>query len=343
MSHSHSIINNGTETFVLVVAPEGLFNARSDHPNFAEILRRLQNTDDEGLPAPDYDGIEAQFDVATAITERFQRLSRRVTVRGGKVYLDGDEADEAITRQILRFVEDGHDFAPLVNFYERIQSNPSDNSRAQLYSWIGAQDDTVTITDAGTMIAYKGVESDGKGGFQSTKVGTAIVDGETINGKIPNYVGAAVEMPRSTVADRPEVACSTGLHVGTFDYATQWSRSGVTLKVEVDPADVVSVPNDAGGQKVRVCRYKVLDIVEGPVKDSLVRGFVQPDDEVEWAVGDRGADADGDEFVVLHNSVAEDGVLDGDGDLLVEFDGGDELYVRADEATKIAPTPDVLL
>ena len=67
-------------------------------------------------------------------------------------------------------------------------------------------------------------------------------------------------MKRSQVTQDRSAACAAGLHVGNLTYINDyWSRnSDVLLAVEVDPRNLVSVPSDAGGGKIRVCEYKVL-------------------------------------------------------------------------------------
>jgi hypothetical protein len=55
------------------------------------------------------------------------------------------------------------------------------------------------------------------------------------------------------------VACSAGLHVGTYDYALRFTR--FVIEVLVDPRDVVSVPTDCNDQKMRTCKYLVMDHV----------------------------------------------------------------------------------
>jgi hypothetical protein len=64
-------------------------------------------------------------------------------------------------------------------------------------------------------------------------------------------------MPRSEVVHDPSQACERGLHVSTRSYAEGYARSGALLEVHVNPRDIVSVPTDGGGEKVRVCRYKI--------------------------------------------------------------------------------------
>ena len=82
-------------------------------------------------------------------------------------------------------------------------------------------------------------------------------------------------MPRSEVAYDPGEACSVGLHVGNYKFARDYA-SAALLEVHVNPRDVVSVPTDAGGHKIRVCRYKVVDLVEEKYEEPLA-GWEVPD------------------------------------------------------------------
>jgi acyl carrier protein len=64
------------------------------------------------------------------------------------------------------------------------------------------------------------------------------------------------------------------LHVGSLEYAKGWGQRVVL--VEVDPADVVSVPSECSCQKLRCCKYVVLAEYTGPMPDTLTTEF---DDE----------------------------------------------------------------
>lgn len=264
----YSIVSNGEgESVVTVFVPgePAPLVAQSDHPNFAAIVAQVV----EG----DADGLADLFDASVAASRYFDRLSERVTVANGHVYLDGDVVDTSLTKQVLRFLDAGvEDWQPLVSFFEKVQANPSDHSREQLYDWLNAHD--FTLTAEGDIVGYKGVRRDGER-LVSGWTGTAIVDGEVVNGHIPNEVGSIIEMPRQSVAFDPGQACSTGLHVGTFSYARGYAQ-GAMLEVHVNPRDVVSVPTDAGGEKVRVCRYTVVDVIDAPHSAPVLM------DEDEW-------------------------------------------------------------
>lgn len=320
-----SIISEDGQKFITAFVNGKLLPPVDDsHPNFDQIASECANALD-GLYV-DPQTFEDLFDVSVKVAQRFEKLSERVSVAHGRVYFDGDEIDSSLTQQIIRFLDsDEDDWRPLVNFFEKVQSNPIDHSKEQLFDWLKLHD-TITITPEGDLIGYKGVHSDGNGGYVSGFSGTAIVDGVRHTGKIPNAVGSTVEMPRSEVAHDPATACSYGLHVGTYDYARSYAQAAM-LAVRINPRDVVSVPTDAGGAKVRVCRYKVEEVIDLPYSGPL-HAFVFDEDEYEPAatdsflMGDRVRDSDGDMGTVRR--IADNGYI------FVKYDNPDFTYTSWD-------------
>jgi hypothetical protein len=77
-----------------------------------------------------------------------------------------------------------------------------------------------------------------------------------------NRVGDTIEVQRRSVDDNRQNQCSHGLHIGSFDYAKSWASDGQLLLVRFNPADAVSVPQDSECQKLRVCKYEILEEVE---------------------------------------------------------------------------------
>lgn len=229
------------------------------HPNIKQLIELAQAGDPK---------VFSLIDPTEAIVERFEKLTRKVSISGDTIYLNGDPAPPAISDAIMRHYRAGEDFTALANFLERLGNNPNQDSVNQLYAWLETSSG-FTITEDGMLVGYKGVEHH-NGEYLSIRSGRAIVDGEVKVGRIPQVLGSEVEMPRSEVQFNPSVGCSVGLHVGTWDYASTFGH-GTVLEVEVDPADVVSVPHDSGAQKLRTCRYKVTDVLDAP-HDSVVRG-----------------------------------------------------------------------
>lgn len=280
---SYNIARNedGT-TSVSVVIDGKIYLASDTHPNYSSILDALLELSggdwDDSQDTPE-EYIASLFDVSFTVGQQFQRLSDRVSVSGGKIYLDGEEIDNALTQAILRFSEEGQDFQPLVNFFEKIENNPNPHSREHLYRWLNTN--RFTIHDDGDFLAYKGLSTNN----HSINSGGASVDGEWVEGTIPNLPGSVIEMPRSKVEFDPANGCSTGLHAATFQFATGFGQ-GVVVQVKVNPRDVVSVPVDSGDEKLRVCRYAVLSVVRQPNRSAYQAddGYDEYEDEEPYEV-----------------------------------------------------------
>jgi len=259
--------------------------AGHDHPNISNIVTGVLEGDED---------VANLFDVQRALDVAFNKVSDRVSVRDGIVYFDGDPVNSALTDQIVATMEQGDEdgFTALVNFFENLAANPEEHSREQLYSFV--EKNSISIDKDGYLIMMKGVNAyAGVDGIEYTSIsrGTATVDGVQHTGNIPNKIGSIVEMPRSEVAHDPRTACHTGLHVGAENYARSFAQGAVII-VRVNPRDVVSVPSDSAHQKMRVCRYVVLDIAPD---DSLPAYYKSEEEIIDQDVNDEWDDEDEDE------------------------------------------------
>lgn len=177
------------------------------------------------------------------IEESFKMLPN-VDLVNGRVIINGKNIPDVVSDRVLAFKEQGLPFEPLVRFAEKLLDNPSFNSRQMLYKFL--EHNGHPITKDGNFIAYKKVTEDFK---------------DCHTRSIDNSIGETVSMDRQDVDDNPNNTCSHGLHVAAYNYAKDFSRGHLML-VEVDPKDVVSVPVDYDGEKMRVCRYTVKEICE---------------------------------------------------------------------------------
>lgn len=122
------------------------------------------------------------------------------------------------------------------------------------------------LTPDGNFLAYKGVDEN----FM-----------DRYSGKFSNAVGEVLEMPRRNVCDDANIGCSHGFHAGSYEYAKGYAHSGGNLMiVEINPADVVSVPHDCNCQKLRTTKYKVVahhETIERPLNEALVDDWYEPD------------------------------------------------------------------
>lgn len=250
------------EQFLTIFAPDGTVTCATPdtHGNFSTLVELALAQDDR---------VYEEAEVGKAIQRRFDDVVEgRVAIRNGVVYFDDDPMDNALTKAILSFLEDGEDFGPLIKFFDKVMSNPQPESREQFYRWIEFHD--FPIDEDGDIVAYKSVYSNGDGTYRSCHAGHAFVNGVEVNGYVVQSVGDVVTMPRSEVQHDPDVACHVGLHAGTFEYASTFSGDTL-MHVKINPRDVVSVPHDCTSQKVRLCRYEVEGFAENEYKGARFR------------------------------------------------------------------------
>lgn len=253
--------------------------ADSSHPRWDDIFRLVVVDDDPESALELFD-----------VTRLLRRLvvSERVTVTYNAVLFDNDPVHDALADHIVRLVNEGEDVTAWVKLLENIKQNPNPDSVKQLYRHLDSYN--YTVTQDGMILAYKGVRTTKgyagvpeEGVYYSTVSGHAIVNGEDINGYVPQRIGDIVEMPRSEVTFDPNVTCSSGLHVADWGYAQ--TMGNTVLAVLVNPRDVVSVPTDYKDAKVRVCRYKVLEVrtepYAGAVRKTEVSVSIKPEPKAE--------------------------------------------------------------
>jgi len=264
----YTIVDFDGEPTITIFHEGKVLVATNTHPYWEQITAGALTNDESVL---------SLIDLKVKVKEEFSRLSERMTVVGSRVFWDGDEVDNSLTQQIIRFIEAGEDdWKPLVAFAEKVYTNPDAHSREQLFGWL--DHNKFTITDTGDVVAYKGVGKSELDGFEfkSTTQGNedVTVDGVVQKGYIHQNVGSVVEMPRSVVNHDPTVGCSVGLHVSTYRYAGSYSRGGGMLRVLVNPRDFASVPDDGGFEKARVNRYVVDSVVTEPTEAPVL--YVTP-------------------------------------------------------------------
>lgn len=152
-------------------------------------------------------------------------------------------------------------------FARKLQRNVDPYIRSQLFNFLNYLIDTensLALTPEGNFIGYKGIQKN----YLSSRAGNGFVDGvEYKNTQIPNKPGTIVSMNRHEVQADPNQTCSFGLHVGSYSYAKGFQP--LVVLVEVNPENVVSVPSDYNGQKLRCSEYKVIKEVDKPLTEFL--------------------------------------------------------------------------
>lgn len=252
---------DGSRTLTFLGSEGSLITVTSANQGFDETF--------DSLMRGDVDAATVYSVPLYTVTARLSAVDPNFGTDGDVVTYEGRALASGLANTILRYARLGSEsLTALGRFVQRLAQNPSARSSDQLYGWVEANG--LSLTPDGLIVGYKGVRARG-GKFVSVHSGTAFVNGVRVDGQIPNAVGDVITMPRNQVQDDPSVACHQGLHVGSHNYASGFGQH--LLTVHVDPADVVSVPDDCGQQKMRVCRYTVVGV--NTDKRAYAHGVVQ--------------------------------------------------------------------
>ena len=219
--------------------------------------------------ASDWDGLYNILNPAQVFQNLYAKYEQ-IEIKHGNVYVNDEPISSLIAGRILDFLAKGVDCLPVFKFITKLNLNPSARAVNELYTFL--EHKFLPLTDNGNFLAYKALRSD------YTDVHT---------GKFNNSVDNVLEMPRNKVDDNKEVGCSYGFHAGTLEYARGFRPcNGKLVVVEINPADVVSIPTDCECQKLRTCKYKVHSEYEVPLEDLAYesRYSTEYDDDVdrEW-------------------------------------------------------------
>ena len=262
MEITASLLNpNPTDGFLTVVVDGKQHTILASNPLFASAVSAFQ--------IKDFDALMLALDPSRKFLNLYAKYEQ-IEVKDGSVFVDGDVIQSVVADRIINFLADGVDCLPIFKFITRLQLNPSKRAVDELYTFL--EHKHLPLTETGTFLAYKAVRND-------------YTDKHT--GKFFNGVGEVLSMPRNKVDDDKNVGCSYGFHAGTLRYASEFAcGSDKMVLVEIDPADVVSIPTDCEFQKLRTARYKVVAEYERPL-DELVyesRFSTENDDDVddEW-------------------------------------------------------------
>lgn len=240
---------------VIVFADASPLPISSVHPLFERIRTALRS------------GAEDALNTLLDEAKRIKQYSDGVFwVKDGVVMIGDRTLPDALSKRLMTFVDsnisDGT--TALVNFWSNLVQNPNPESVKDLYAFLEHRG--IPITQDGHFMAYKRVDSNFK---------------DFHTGKLDYGIGKSVSMRREDCDSDRNSHCSRGLHVAAYGYARDFYSGGQgnLIECKVNPRDVVAVPLDASGEKMRVCELYVLAKAEGE-RQELVYPRFEVGDEV---------------------------------------------------------------
>ena len=239
MQYKNHITTDGA---VVIIFDDGsMKSVDRGNPLYSKIVTLLNDHN--------FEEIAPTVDLATKIR---MYTNGRFFVGDGVVFIGKDALPNSLGSRLIAFADACLPCEPLLKFWENLNKNPSERSKEHLHAFL--EHNGIPITKDGCFVAYKRVTED-------------YLDCHTKT--LDNHIGNVVTMDRSKVNEDPNMTCSAGLHVAAFRYAKDMYSNGILLEVKVNPRDVVAVPVDYNGEKMRVCEYTVLRECEGPRDEPL--------------------------------------------------------------------------
>lgn len=244
-------------------------------PGWSELDNKIQSKIMGIINNPDSvegDAVKAIYDAASGYrNDNIKKIRRElgVSIHNDKVIIGNIELPFEF-QKLLGNVTTIEDAKSIVAFAKDLDKNPGEHCKEALVEWLIANP-SLSFTTDGRIIGYRAVDAK----FLSNHSGYGIVNGVEIeNGRLDNTPGNVLEFPRFMVDQNPDSWCSIGLHVGTWSYATGYSRSFCgghnLISVAFKASDVVSPPSDAHQKKIRVSEYTVLETISEPYSDTIV-------------------------------------------------------------------------
>jgi len=188
-------------------------------------------------------------------------------VKNETVYLDGKVVPKSLAfyirdKLIQSFKENGtvessKYLTSLRNFIKKLEKNPVGYIIDQIAAFL--VNGKLPITLEGDIVAYKKVNPDY----------TSIWDNKTLN-----RPGDTVELPLEECDTNPDEACSSGLHVCSYEYLPMFgAHKPEHFKVvvcKISPEDVVAVPN----KEIYKMRCRKYTVIADVTKDVVEKGDV---------------------------------------------------------------------
>ena len=200
-------------------------------PNYDVLIEKLERNDE--------DGYEEFLTSNAAKVSNLLSGYPDFTIKQGELYYKNEVQTDYLSRKIVEFHEAGRPVEAQINFFLNVMENPSSRAREEAYKFV--EFNGLPITRKGTFLAYKRIRADWT---------------DVHSGTISNHIGAVVSMPRNRVDDDPSRTCSHGLHICAFGYLQHFPGERIIV-TDQNPRDVVAVPHDYDGTKMRISKYVV--------------------------------------------------------------------------------------
>jgi len=184
-------------------------------------------------------------DLANPLKQINLRYSSDLKIEDGEIHIGGEVVSGALADRVIKAVTEEGDVPALIAFHKNLMQNPDFRAIGELPRFLDANN--LPITKDGYLLAYKSVRNDYK---------------DHHSGTVSYNLGFNPKMDRAGVNNNPNQTCSAGLHACAASYFSGGLFGGDSgsraMLVKINPKDVVSVPVDYDGAKMRCCEMSVI-------------------------------------------------------------------------------------
>lgn len=229
-------ITYAMSNFDIVIIVDGkVTTVGLSHPMYLEICKAFKAGERERAVSL----LDVKKHVETLYGEKGIEAKVEETPNGAiTIKVDGHTLDGEVAKVMVMYKQAGLPFTAIVKFWKKFMANVKLNTDEE---YVRKQDLIRFLKSAGlyilpngNFIAYKGVNAYGEGGngkqYRSQYRASFIYEIDKV----------AVEPAAKDISD-VHVACGVGLHAGSIGFAKSYGQ--YRLAVEIDPADVVTVPS----------------------------------------------------------------------------------------------------
>lgn len=201
----------------------------------------------------------------------------KVSIFDNEVTYNGQIVHGTIVSRILAFFKEGIPFESLLAFLENLYQNTDEDIRTRLYDFL--EHNNLAITDRGSFIVFKLVDTDGQPPYNKQEFGRLESDGSVV--QVKKYeVGCTYVMPRENSIPGGECNAGRLLYCGNRNYwkgswgaAGEYTGTGRMLIGEVFPQDVCNVAA-IESSKIAVCKLAIIDEYAS-IKDKVLKPVVK--------------------------------------------------------------------
>lgn len=204
------------------------------------------------------DDIQGGFKVSKEVFETFEQLSDKkaalrawsrngLVINETEVTFQGEELSSELTEFLVKLVEEGasdSSFDAWTGFIKALNNSSSNHTVERLFLFLSKND--LYISPCGQYVyAWRVCNSNYKDKYTNS---------------FDNSVGSVCQVPKNQVEVDPNKACSKGLHIASIDYLNSCyaSTGDPLLIVKVAIEDIMSIPYDYDGSKVRCSKFEVV-------------------------------------------------------------------------------------